>query len=244
MIKYTDYDNIIPEIELERIISEDKIELMLEPKNKKCLFLLGIMFAAGKPIKLLNEEDFDLNETKKSFSIMPYVWSKITDNNFPNKDFSNVKTEMEKRIENIKRLGVKFEPIISNPINNKIFLICPVRKANLEVKEWIENFTKEKEQQGIILHAPHLHTVQTDMFGGYTVCIKNEQALASSAEVNLYYDQNSMGSAFDIGAAYYFGKPLLLLNATEILFNPNDFMDKIILNWPYKKENSLNLIKK
>lgn len=243
MIRYTNYENIDPNIELDKIIQADKIELVLEPQNKKCLFLLGMMFAAGKPITILNQDTLDLNETKKSFSIMPYVWSKITDDNFPNKDFSNVLTEMDKRIENIKRLGVKLNPISNEEINNKIFLICPVRNASLEVQKWIEEYTKEKEYEGMILHAPHLHTVQTDMFGGYTICLQNEQALASSREVNLYYDQTSTGSVFDLGAAYYLGKPLEVLNMKDVVFNENDFMDKVILNWPYTKKENYSLKK-
>ncbi|MDD2391765.1 MAG: hypothetical protein PHU94_02365 [Bacilli bacterium] len=244
IIRYNDYENIIPEIELEKILSSDKIELVLEPKNKKCLFLLGIMFAAGKPITILNEETLNLNETTKSFSIMPYVWSKIADDNFPSKDFSNVKTEMDKRIENIKRLGVTLAPIENNPIENKIFLICPVRNASLETIRWIEDFVFDKESHNIIIHAPHLHTVQTDMFGGYTICLQNEKALASSSEIDLYYDQSSTGSVFDLGAAYYFKKPLILLNKEEIEFVENDFIDNIINNWPYKKQTKSLILKK
>ncbi len=58
-------------------------------------------------------------ETNKSFSMMPYVWSKIGNNNFPNADYSNVATEMDNRVENIKRLGVSVQKIVNNPQDNK-----------------------------------------------------------------------------------------------------------------------------
>ncbi len=64
--------------------------------------------------------------------MMPYVWSKIGDDAFPFPDYSNVITEMDMRVENIKRVGVKLNKITNNPIDKKIFLICPVRNATQE----------------------------------------------------------------------------------------------------------------
>ncbi len=54
-------------------------------------------------------------ETNKSFSMMPYVWSIIGDESFSSSDYSNVKTEMDKIVENIKRIGVKLNRIVDNP---------------------------------------------------------------------------------------------------------------------------------
>ena len=88
-----------------------------------------MLFVNGTKIKIINESELDLKETNKSFSMMPYVWSKIGDENFQFKNYSNVVTEMDQRIENIKRLGVSVSKIENNPVDNKIFLICPVRNA-------------------------------------------------------------------------------------------------------------------
>lgn len=241
MLRYLNYNNINIDEELLKIQNSKKAEIVLEPTNKKCLFILGMLFVYGIKIKILNEKELNLEETNKSFSMMPYVWSKIGDNEF---NYSNIVTEMDKRIENIKRIGAKIEKIENNPIENKIFLICPVRNATKNQKKWIENFVKEKYVVGYIIHAPHLHTVQSDLFGGYAICKQNAEAVATSEEIDIYYDQSSTGSVFDLGVAYALNKPLVLLNKEEIIFNDNDFTDLLIKSWPYKKEKQKVLSKK
>ena len=244
MLQYLNYDNLNIDEELEKIENCEFAELILEPNNKKCLLILGMLFVNGVKIKILNEKDLNLETTNKSFSIMPYVWSKIGDNSFPLSDYSNVKTEMDKRIENIKRIGVKLDPIINNPIDNKIFLICPVRNATEEQRKWIEDFVSQKYEEGYVIHAPHLHTVQTDLFGGYAICKQNAEAVASSQEIDIYYDQSSTGSVFDLGVAYALHKPLVLLNKEEIEFKDGDLIDDMIKTWPYHKKDKSRILSK
>lgn len=233
MLKYLNYENLNISDELRKIENCEEAEIILEPNNKKCLFILGMLFVNGVNIRILNEKDLNLEDTNKSFTMMPYVWSKIGDKSFPLLDYSDVKTEMDKRVENIKRIGVKINKIINNPIENKIFLICPVRNATFEQREWIENFVSEKYSDGYIIHAPHLHTRQTDLFGGYAICVQNAEAVAASQEIDIYYDQSSTGSVFDLGVAYALHKPLKLLNKKEITFNEENFTDMILRDWPY-----------
>lgn len=244
-LKISNYNNIDIKNEIEKILSAEEVEIVLEPKNKVCLFLLGIIFAYGKKIKLSNIEDLDLESTNKSFSLMTYVWSKLSDDKFPNFDYSN-EDEMKKVserdiiIEHIKRLGVWVEPFKESPNKNKIFLICPVREATQEQKKWIENFVIEKLAQGYTIHAPHIHTTQVDLFGGYTICKQNAEAIATSSEVDIYYDQKSTGSAFDLGVAYALNKPLVLLNKNDIEFNEEDFIDNILIRWAVNKSSNLS----
>lgn len=245
VLRYLNYDSLNISEELEKINYSKEAEVLLLPTDKRCLFVLGMLFASGIKIKLINEKELNLTETNKSFSMMPYVWSKLSDCNFPDKYYSNVDSVMEERVENIKRLGVRVTRIENNPIENKIFLICPVRNATEEQKIWIENFVQEKYNTGYIIHAPHLHTRQKDIFGGYAICRQNAEALASSEEVDIYYDKSSTGSVFDLGVAYALGKPLKILNKKDIMFNVNDFMDNILITWPYKEKiNSKRLIKR
>ena len=241
VIKYIDYNNLdfTNHLELIKIWNSNTAEIKLEPTNKNCLFILGMLFVNGVKIKILNEKDLNLEETNKSFSMMPYVWSKLGDKNFPAKDYSNVITEMDKRIENIKRIGVKIHKITNKSIDKKIFLICPVRNATEEQKKWIENFVLEKYNDGYTIHAPHLHTRQTDMFGGYSICLQNAKAVAESSEIDIYYDQKSTGSVFDLGVSYALGKPLKLLNKDEIVFDNNDSIDNLVKNWPYNSNNKV-----
>ncbi len=233
MLQYLNYDNLNMDEELEKIENCTLAEIVLEPKNKKCLFILGMLFVNGKKITILNEDELELKDKSKSFAKMAYVWAKISDDKFPLSDYSNVKTEMDMRIENVKRLGVKIDRIVDNPIENKIFLICPVRNATDEQKKWIEDFVNDKYTEGYIVHAPHLHTVQTDLFDGYAICKQNAEAAASSQEVDIYYDQSSDGSVFDLGVAYALHKPLRLLNIDKIKFNDADLIDSIVESWPF-----------
>lgn len=232
-LRYLNYDNIDVKIELIKIENASEADVVLEPNNKNCLFILGMLFANGIKINILNENELNLENANKSFSLMAYVWSKLGDNNFPNRNYSNVKTEIDNRIENIKRLGVKINKIVNNPIDNKIFLICPVRNASVEQRKWIEDFAREKYNEGYVLHVPHLHTRQTDLFGGYAICKQNAEAVAASEEVDIYYDQSSTGSVFDLGVAYALNKKLVLLNKDEILFDDNDLIDNTVVDWPY-----------
>ena len=244
ILKYLSYDDLNIDEELAKIENCDMAEIILEPNNKKCLFILGMLFVNGANIRILNEKDLNLEETNKSFSMMPYVWSKIGDTNFPALDYSNVKTEMDKRVENIKRIGVRLNRIVDNPIENKIFLICPVRNATNEQRKWIEEFVKAKYIEGYSIHAPHLHTRQIDLFGGYAICKQNAEAVASSQEIDIYYDQSSTGSVFDLGVAYALHKPLKLLNKEEIMFNDLDLIDSIIKTWPFNEKNKVKKLSK
>ena len=236
MLRYLSYDFIDESLEKEKIENCKEAEIVLEPTNKKCLFILGMLFVNGVKIKILNEKDINLENTNKSFSLMSYVWSKLSDNNFPNSTYSNITNEIDNKIENIKRLGVKVEKIINKVEDNKIFLICPVRNANDNQRKWIEDYVSEKETEGYKVHAPHLHTRQIDLFGGYAICKQNAEAVASSSLVSIYYDKESVGSVFDLGVAYALNKPINMLNKNEIEFNDNEFTDNLIKNWPYEKE--------
>lgn len=234
---YGDYKNVNIDEEILKIINSNEINLMLFPNDKMCLFLLGVMFAHGKRINIMNINNINPEATNKSFPLMTYVWDRLGNIDFPNKDFSNVVTEMDKRIENIKRLGIKNFKIINSPNDNNIFLICPVRNATEEQKIYIEEFVKEKNRNGIEVHAPHMHTVQQDMFGGYTICYQNANAIAKSSEIDIYYDQSSTGSVFDLGVAYALNKKLIILNSDDIVFNENDQIDCIVKDWNNRKAN-------
>ena len=212
--------------------------------DKKTIFKMGVLFANGVKFELLEADNLTFEDIPKSFPKMAYVWSKLCDNNFPSKDYSNVKTDLDKLIENAKRAGLRARKIDNNPMDKKLFLICPVRNATDEQKRWIEDFVQEKYDAGYTIHAPHLHTRQVDMLGGYAICRQNAEAIASSQEVDIFYDQSSTGSVFDLGVAYALHKPLVLLNKDEIEFNPDDYIDNVVESWPYNVKEKVKIIGK
>jgi hypothetical protein len=92
-------------------------------------------------------------------------------------------------------------------------------------------------EKGYVIHAPHLHTVQTDLFGGYGICMQNAEAIGTSECVDILYNQKSTGSVFDLGVAYALSKPLNLLNKEDIIFDDNDIIDSIVKKWSLKTDN-------
>lgn len=233
---YKKYDNLNISEELLKIEKCDNAEIVLKPNDKNCLFILGMLFANGVKIKILNVDELEFNDTNKSFTMMPYVWEKLGDSNFPNHYYSNVYSDMDNRIENVKRMGVSIEKIQSNPVDNKIFLISPVRYLSDDKKLFIDGYANKKKNEGYNIHVPYLNTRQTDLFGGYAICKQNALAMASSSEVDIYYDKDSFGSVFDLGVAYALHKPLKIINKHDVIFDLDQPIDSIIYKWPYNYE--------
>ena len=240
VLKYLNYDLLDVSQELEKIKNAKYAEIVLLPNDAKCLFVLGMLFTNGIRIKILNEKDLNFESSNKSFPLMSYVWSRLGDNGFPSRDYSNVINEIDKKIENVKRLGVSIDRINNDPIDNKVFLISPVRIINENQKRWTANYVVVNHINGIEVHAPYYHTRQSDLFGGYAICRQNAEAIATSKEVHIYYDKSSMGSAFDLGVSYALNKPLKLINK-DICLDENNFIDSIIMRWPYKEKNKILL---
>lgn len=221
---------------------------MLLQLIKAQLFLMGMLFAANKKINIMNKEELDfknkvyedLSSFGKSFIVMTYVWEKLFDDEFPKKDFSNVITPFDELIENVKRMNLK--PIENEPIENKFFLICPVRNASEEQKVEMNEYADNAINNGFIVHNPNGDTVQKDMFGGYAICRQNAFGIATSSEIRMFYDQSSKGSMFDLGVAYYLNKPLIVLNENKIKYDITDFGDFVVMDWNCR-ELSKRLIK-
>ena len=234
ILRYENYDALDMAQELLFIEECDYAEVVVNQKDKKCLFILGMLFANGVPIKVLNEEELKFENVNKSFEIMTYVWSKIGK---PGDCQIHQKTKrLDMIISGLKACGVKLVRMFNNPIPNKTFVICPVRHAEKEQKDWIEGFVSMKRKQGYIVHYPDKNTVQEDILGGYNICLQNASAIATSESIDIYYDQSSTGSIFDLGVAYALHKKLNLLNAEEIVYRDNDFVDQLVKDWPYSEK--------
>ena len=228
---YDSFDNVEIDKEIEKIKQADIVNVRVSITDKDILFLLGILFAMGKKINITNRNDLDLSSNSKSFYIMTYVWEKLGDSNYPLKDYSDVNTDLDILITNLKNLGFEILPL-NRPIkDNKKFLISPVRNVSPEQTLEIESFKKDKVDAGFDLHVPQKDTFQKDKFGGYSICFQNANAIAESTELYLYYDQTSKGSMFDLGIAYYLNKPLTVVNKDSIDFDQDDFGDQIVINW-------------
>ena len=237
VLRYDSYDKLDMTEELFFVEECDFAEVMVEQKDKRCLFVLGMLFANGVPIRVLNEEKFKFENVNKSFEIMTYVWSNIGK---PGECKIHQKTRrLDMIIDELKKRGVRLPKIINNPIGNKTFVICPVRHAAEEQKAWIEGFVAMKREKGYIVHYPEKNTVQEDTLGGYNICLQNALAMATSESIDIYYDQSSTGSVFDLGVAYALHKKLNLLNGEEIIYRDDDFIDQLVRSWPYNEKEKV-----
>lgn len=91
----------------------------------------------------------------------------------------------------------------------RIFIICPVRFANDEIREKLENYTAELELQGHKVHLPHRDTDQTQ--SGFNICRQNKEAICSSDIVHVLYLEESRGTHFDLGVAFAYNKPIKIV---------------------------------
>lgn len=96
-------------------------------------------------------------------------------------------------------------------MKKNVFLICPVRNANEEQKLQIQDYIEKLENRGIEVYYPARDTDQHDAIG-YRICCDNRDAIEASDEVHIFYDENSSGTLFDLGVAFAFEKPLIIVN--------------------------------
>ena len=57
MLRYLSYDNLNIDEELAKIEKSDSAEIVLDQHNKKCLFILGMLFVNGVKLKVLNGKE-------------------------------------------------------------------------------------------------------------------------------------------------------------------------------------------
>jgi hypothetical protein len=94
----------------------------------------------------------------------------------------------------------------------KVFMICPVRNATDEEKEFLQNYMDTLESQGVQVHYPPRDTNQVDPEGGINICTENRAAIRAADEVHIYWNASSSGSGFDLGMTFQIEKPLKLIN--------------------------------
>ena len=103
-----------------------------------------------------------------------------------------------------------------------IFIICPVRNVSDEVRRRIELYVETLERKGYHVYYPARDTDQTDQVG-LNICLANLTEIRMAAEVHIWYDPESQGSIFDLGALVMSSltigpkKRVVLINRHEVL---------------------------
>ncbi len=112
--------------------------------------------------------------------------------------------------------GYLLEAEKENLEHQRIFMICPVRGATEEEKEFLRAYKKVLQSRGAQVHYPEEDTIQQDPTGGYGICTQNGQRIINSTQVRVYWTKKSGGSLYDLGTAFNehlrSKKPIRLIN--------------------------------
>ena len=111
----------------------------------------------------------------------------------------------------------------------KVFVICPVRDADLELTAAIRKEVDDLKAAGHEVHFPPDDTVQDKDIIGTDICACNRDALIAADVVAVWYDPTSQGSIFDLGIAWGARKRVVLLN--EVAPTEGKSFANVLLNW-------------
>jgi len=96
----------------------------------------------------------------------------------------------------------------------KIFIICSVRGTTEEYRKKLEDYANHQENCGNTVHLPHRDTNQNAR--GYDICRENATAIFQADEVHIFYNPNSQGTHFDMGAAFALSKKIKIVENGKV----------------------------
>jgi len=108
----------------------------------------------------------------------------------------------------------------------KIFLICPVRGVKPEITEKIKKYAEKLEKRGYQVHLPIRDTEQDDPSGGINICDTNLEKIFEADEIQVWYQKESKGIHFDLGAAYMLIR-ILGYKKRVVFVNKDEFAQEI-----------------
>lgn len=94
-------------------------------------------------------------------------------------------------------------------MGKKVYIICSVRGATEEVRQKLEDYTVDLESKGYDVHLPHRDTNQENTSMG--ICDQNVAAIKWADEIHIFFNKDSTGSYFDMGAAFALDKPIKVI---------------------------------
>ncbi len=86
----------------------------------------------------------------------------------------------------------------------RIFIIGPVRNVDAATYQAIASHVARLEAEGHKVHWPARGDTNQDDPIGLRICTDNREAIYLATRVDVWFDETSMGSKFDLGMLYYF----------------------------------------
>ena len=99
----------------------------------------------------------------------------------------------------------------------KIFIICPVKDLEHNLKVTIDSYVKSLEFDHNEVHLPYRDTDQTKT--GIEICTQNMKAIRDADEVHIFYTDSSLGTHFDLGMSFAMNKKIKFIQ-TYSAVNP------------------------
>lgn len=112
----------------------------------------------------------------------------------------------------------------------KTFVICSVRgQTESQLNETELKYITPLEKHFDVYWPPR-DTKQDDPIG-FNICKDNVTAMSNVDCVHIIFDPNSIGSVFDLGAAFTLKKPLHIINIGDVKPTKGKSFQNMILEW-------------
>lgn len=127
----------------------------------------------------------------------------------------------------------------------KVFIICPVRGASDEEKEFLDKYINDLESEGCVVHYPSRDTNQNDP-NGIGICEINREAIKYSNEIHIFWKNvggkvGSVGSVFDFGMTFamllIYRKKIVIINKDEVKTTSHKSFENVLLALEERTKN-------
>lgn len=102
----------------------------------------------------------------------------------------------------------------------EVYLLCPVRKATAEEREFLEYYKSEMSARNFNAHYPATDTNQEADLGGYRICMDHCSEEERATQIHIYWKEDSTGSYVDLGTClflhYKYGKKIKVINRKRV----------------------------
>ena len=104
------------------------------------------------------------------------------------------------------------------PLKSLIYIICPVADRTLDQAEAIQDAVRFLEdERGYACYVPARDTPFREIATNvWPISASNMRAIRQADAVAVYYCTNTRWSLFDLGYAWAFDKPLIILNGQDV----------------------------
>ncbi len=117
--------------------------------------------------------------------------------------------------------------------NFDVYMLCPVRNATQEEKEFLKNYESKLEEKGFKVLYPITDTVQEDPTGGYRIITEHCDEILSSRAVHVFWNGKSQGSNVDLGSSLIENRR----RGLDIILMNREFVEVLVKE---QKENGIN----